>query len=409
MPATDGTEEGGTPPLHICQATPYYAPHVGGVESHVRAVARELVGRGHTVSVLTARTPDTEAYEVLDGIRVHRVPTAFTVFNTPVMPRLASVLAHLDFDVVHAHTPPPVTAYYAARGAQRSGVPLVLTHHADLEVPVPGGAALVWLYRATLGRRAVDAADRLVATTETYRATSEALWDRDVRVVPNPIDADRFAPDGPHAGVRDRLGLTEDAFVALYVGRLVHHKGIEQFLKAAAHTPDRVHHVVAGDGPLRSRLETAAHGVDAPARGRPEVLRRRDGSASFGRVHLLGRVPEADLPGLYREADCLVLPSVSRLEAFGIVALEAMASGVPVVVSDIPGVREVLEPDVTGLVAAPLDPKDLAGRIVQLADAPDRARSMGKRGRQRVLERFTVGRVVDDLERIYAEVAGSGR
>lgn len=371
--------------MHVAQVTPYYHPHVGGVESHVESVVRELVDRGHRVSVLTAQLPDAPAYEVLDGAQIHRVPTVMTAFNTPVMPRIASVVEHLEFDVVHTHTPPPVTCYYAARGAETAGIPLVLTYHADLEIRYPGGDAIVWLYRKLMGRVAVDVADRLVATTETYRATSEALWDRDVEVVPNPIDVERFQPDGPETPWRDRLDIPDDARIALYVGRLVHHKGVEQFIDAAARIPD-AHFLVAGDGPLADRLQTKA---------------RR----TTDRVHLLGRVADEELPGTYRAADLLCLPSVSRLEAFGIVALEAMATGLPVVVSDIPGVREVIEPGETGLVADPLDPDDLAEKIGALLDDPDRSRAMGKRGRERVRERFTVDTVVDALEAIYEDVA----
>lgn len=371
--------------MHIAQATPYYHPHVGGVESHVESIVRELVDRGHQVSVLTAQLPDAPAYEVLDGAQIHRIPTMMTAFNTPVMPRIASVIPHLDFDLVHTHTPPPVTCYHAARGADAADVPLVLTYHADLEIPYPGGEAIVWLYRKLMGRVAVDVADRLIATTETYRATSEALWDREVDVVPNPIEVDRFHPDGPETPWRDRLDIPADAPIALYVGRLVHHKGVEQFIEAATHLDD-VHLLVAGDGPLADRLQAKA---------------RR----TSDRVHMLGRVSDEELPGTYRAADMLCLPSISRLEAFGIVALEAMASGVPVVVSDIPGVREVIEPGETGLIADPLAPRDLADKIGQLADDPDRARAMGKRGRERVLERFSVATVVDALETIYDDVA----
>jgi glycosyltransferase involved in cell wall biosynthesis len=100
-----------------------------------------------------------------------------------------------------------------------------------------------------------------------------------------------------------------------------------------------------------------------------------------------------------------VLPSTSRLEAFGIAALECMASGRPVVVSRIPGVEEVIEPGVTGLLAEPLDAEDLARQVRALALDPEQARAMGKAARDRVLAQFTLPRIVDRLEAIYRSVA----
>jgi glycosyltransferase involved in cell wall biosynthesis len=267
-------------------------------------------------------------------------------------------------------------------------VPFVLTHHCDLEIPLPGGAAIVEVYRRTLGRSTVRAADVLIATTMTYAQTSRSLWSRaDVEVVPNAVDPTRFTPEGGDAeAIRERHGLGR-APVALFVGRLTHHKGIEELIQAAAMTGPHVRHVIVGDGPRRAALEAMARDV-AP-----------------GRVTFAGRVRSEELPAYYRAASVGVLPSTSRLEAFGIAALECMASGRPVVVSRIPGVEEVIEPDVTGLLAEPVDPEDLARQIRAVALDPERAAAMGKAARERVLERFTLPRIVDRLLDVYRRVS----
>jgi glycosyltransferase involved in cell wall biosynthesis len=174
---------------------------------------------------------------------------------------------------------------------------------------------------------------------------------------------------------------------ALFVGRLAHHKGIEHLVHAAAHVGPEVRILIAGSGPRRAHLETLA---------------RRIGQ--HHKVTFLGRVERDELPPLIAASDLLVLPSVTRLEAFGIAALEAMAAGRPVVVTDIPGVREVVEAGVTGLTARPLDPRDLAARIRELAEDPALRASMGAQGRKRVEAHFATPRVVDRLEAVYRDV-----
>ena len=124
------------------------------------------------------------------------------------------------------------------------------------------------------------------------------------------------------------------------------------------------------------------------------------------RIRFLGRVSEENLPRVYAACDVFVLPSVSRLEAFGIVALEAMATGKPVVVADIPGVREVIEDGREGLLADPVNAQDLAEKIQRVLSDPEARRTMGRRGREKVLDSFSIERVTDQIEALYRSVAG---
>lgn len=381
--------------LTIDHVAPYFAPHVGGVESHVEAVARELARRGHDVRVVTTRLPGTAERERVDGVLVRRVPSWLTWFTTPVTPGIVEALGERRADLVHSHSPPPLTSYFAARAVARARQPLVLTHHCDLEIPVPGGGLVVETYRRTLGRATLARAGAVIATTTSYARTSRSLWRRaDVDVVPNPVDAERYRPaaEGGATGARarERHGLGERP-VALFVGRLTHHKGVEEFVRASEFTRREVVHLVVGDGPRRAALERMAR---APGRA--------------GKVVFAGRVDWRDLPDYYGAASCGVLPSTGRLEAFGIAALEAMSSGKPVVGSNIPGVAEVIGDGETGLLAEPLDARDLAQQIDRLAADPEAARAMGKRARARVLAEFTVESVVDRIEAVYARTLDRG-
>lgn len=376
--------------LRLTQVAPYLHPHVGGVESHVEGISAELARRGHRVDVVTSLVEGASTREMRDGYLVRRVRQRANLFTTPVTPGLRAALADVPTDLVHAHSPPPLSSWQAARWCRAKRVPFVLTHHCDLEIPLPGGALVVEAYRRTLGRSTVRSAQAVVATTRTYAETSRSLWSRgDVEVIPNAVDARRFSPGPEPAHLRERHQLG-DAKVALFVGRLTHHKGVEDFIRAAPLSgPDAVHLVVGG-GPRREAFERLASQV-AP-----------------GKVVFAGRVDARDLPDYYRLASVGVLPSTSRLEAFGIAALECMASGRPVVVSGMPGVEEVIEPGGTGLLAEPLDPADLAANIRRILDDPEAARSMGKAARERVLSRFTVEKVVDRLEGLYGRVLDAG-
>ena len=373
--------------MRIVQVSPWFYPHLGGVESHVQGLARELAARGHEVTVVTARhTPSAPARESVDGFDIIRVKPRMIVLRTPIAPRIRSVLRDLPADVIHAHLPPPLSAHYAADASEQRGRPLVITYHCDVEIPSILGSFIETIYRRSLGASTLARASKVIVTTKTYAATSRAVWRHNPVVIPNAVDVHRFGPEVDGRSVRARLKIPPDRPVVLLVGRIVPHKGVEHFVEAARYLPG-VQLLVAGEG---SSLET----MEALARS----------LAVEGRVRFLGRVSQENLPRVYAACDVFVLPSVSRLEAFGIVALEAMATGKPVVVADIPGVREVIEDGREGLLADPVNPRDLADKIQRLVADPDLRAEMGRRGREKVLAAFTTETVTDQVLGVYKDV-----
>ena len=161
--------------MRIVQVTPWYYPHLGGVESHVEALSRELAGRGHDVTIVTTRhDPSSPPEETVEGVRIVRADPRAILLRTPIVPRMRGVLQELPMDVVHAHSPPPLSAGYAVRVASRRRIPSVVTYHCDIEIPSPFGALVGGAYRRSLGARTLRRADRVVVTTRTYAATSRA-------------------------------------------------------------------------------------------------------------------------------------------------------------------------------------------------------------------------------------------
>lgn len=376
--------------MRIAQVSPWFYPHLGGVESHVQSLARELAARGHEVTVVTTRDdPRAPERERTDGFEVLRVKPRMVAMRTPIAPRIRAALRDLAVDLIHAHLPPPLSAHYAADASEARGLPFVVTYHCDVELPSPFGTMIEALYRRSLGASTLRRARKVIVTTRTYAATSRAVWRHSPAVIPNMVDTERFHPDLHGEGLRERLKIPGRKPVVLLVGRIVPHKGVEHFVEAARYLPD-VPFLVAGEGSSLEAMKRLA--------------------ASFGvedRVRFLGRVSQENLPRLYAACDVFVLPSVSRLEAFGIVALEAMASGKPVVVADIPGVREVIEDGREGLLADPVNPQDLAEKIRALLADPARAREMGRRGREKVLSTFSIAKVTDQIEAVYASVGAA--
>ena len=373
--------------MRVAQVSPWFYPHLGGVESHVRSLSRELAARGHEVTVVTSRDdPAAPRDETMDGFRIVRVRPRVTIMRTPILPRMQSDLRTLDVDVIHAHSPPPLAAHYAATVAESQDLPFVVTYHCDVELPSALGTFVESVYRRSLGSATLRKADRVIVTTRTYAATSRAVWRYSPVVIPNAVDHRRFHPDGSAPSIRDRLKIPPDRHVVLMVGRIVPHKGVEHFIEAARYVPE-AEFLIAGEGSLLPAMKRFAVAMGVA-----------------DRVRFLGRVSDENLPRLYAACDVFVLPSVSRLEAFGIVALEAMSSGKPVVVADIPGVREVIEDGKEGLLADPMNPQDLAGKIRQLLADPDTRKKMGDLGRQKVVASFSVERVTDQIEELYRSI-----
>ena len=372
--------------MRIALVAPWFHPHVGGVESHVRALAAELAKRKHDVTVVTSNYARLPERENMEGFAIHRVKALGVVLRTPITPAMGKAISAGRYDVVHAHSPPPLAAHYASLACERTGTPLVTTYHCDLEIPTAFGAMITTLYQRTYGRQAMRRAAKLIVTTETYAATSRAIWRYEPAVIPNPVDFRRFRPDIDGSTVRARLGLRKEDRVVLLVGRVVPHKGIEYLVEAAKHVPEAMF-VIVGDGPfLRdARALATEFGVE-------------------DRVLFQGKVPYRDLPAYYAACDVCVLTSVSRLEAFGIVALEAMATAKPVVVTDIPGVREVVENGVEGLLAEPVNPEELAAKMSLLLGDAKLRREMGRRGRKKVESQFGIEKITDAIERVYAQV-----
>jgi glycosyltransferase involved in cell wall biosynthesis len=372
--------------MRIAQVTPYFHPHIGGVESNVYNISRNLLKLGHEVTVFTSRYNkallQTEEFE---GLKIFRTKQMTNLFSTPVTPALVKDLLQDKWDIVHTHAPPPLSSYYVAKARNKAHFPTVMTYHCDPEIPVRGGGAITSLYRYTYGNYTLRRMDLVLAETETYAATSRAIWNTHAKVIPPGVDTERFHPNVQGDAIR-KLHDLGDSKVVMFVGRLTFHKGVNHLIEAAGLYKD-AKYLIVGSGPMEESLK-----------------RQAAASPNAKNIIFAGKVSDDKLPEYYAACDVLVLPSVSRLEAFGLVMLEALSSGKPVITSDMPGMREVVVDHVDGLWAEPLDSHDLAEKVRTLLEDDDMRKRFGANGRMKVEARFTWSRVTKLTEDAYNKV-----
>jgi len=355
--------------MRVLQLGKYYYPYMGGIESHLQVLSDELNPRVD-LEVLVAHTKPGTVRERVHGVSVTRCGSWHRYNSVEVTPSMVFELSRRSYDVIHVHLPHPVgaAAYLASKKPDRHR--LVVTYHSD----VVRQRFLLRLY-APLVQRLLERADVVIATSPQLREGSEALapFKGKCRVVPYGLDLGVFSstPEREQAAaqLRARFGGRR---IALGVGRLIYYKGFEQAIQALTRLPD-VQLVLIGDGPLRGMLEDAA---------------RQHGVAD--RVSFEGELMNEAITPYYLASDVFLLPSTAPSEAFGIVQIEAMACGIPVVNTSLPsGVPYVSRHEQTGLTVPPSDPEALARAVRRLLDDEPLRRRLGERGRERAQTNFS--------------------
>lgn len=368
--------------MHIVQIYKDYAPVIGGIENHVRDLSVGLAERGHRVTVLvTSLTERTEVDRTQAGLTIIKAARSFHLASTPLSLDLLREARRLRADIAHLHFPYPPgdLAYLSLPGRP----PLVITYHSD----IVRQQTLLRVYRPLLALT-LRRATHIIATSPHYVTTSTFLRRHAAKCVVAPlgINAERFAHANPAhvAAIRARYGAES---LVLFVGRLRYYKGLHLLLEAMAKVPATL--LIAGSGPERERLAAQAAQLGIAAR-----------------VHFLGDVNDDELPALYHAADVFTLPAHLRAEALGLAQIEAMASGVACVCTDLgTGTTYANRHGETGLVVAPGDAAALAAAINTLLTDAALRRRMGAAGQRRVAALFSSARMLDANEAVYREAA----
>ena len=373
--------------MRVAHISATFPPYYAGTGNACFHQARCLAARGHEVAVYTASHPGTPVDP--EGVAVHRLEPVVRVGNAPLLPRLACIPR---FDVIHLFQPFIFGAELAVLRSVTARTPLVSSFQNELAAPGVKGA-LFRAYNATASRLALARSARLTVLSldhaRSVPALSRELARRPEAFVPTPngVDVEAFRP-ADDAGARASLRLAPEATVAMFCARLdaAHEfKRLDLLLRALAEAESpELHLLVVGGGELEPRF------------------RRLAGELGIGgRVVFAGERRHHELPETYRAADFLVLPSDS-VESFGIVVVEAFASGLPVIASALPGVRELVSDGTDGMLVEPGELPSLVRALLAMASLePDRRRQMGAAGREKAVARYTWERSAEILEGAY--------
>ena len=373
--------------MRVVMFSQSFPPEIGGIQEHVAQLAKSLSSQGHEIRIVTVRrNAQQPVHDRFCGMPVTRIPQV-KLAKTQTAQYLARATSHLIAlrrrglaDVVHYHTfwPDAYTAFVVNKF-----VPTVYTVHES--------RFLLMAEQKRLHRRlraALKPFQGIIApSTELLEVARQLGVDSSNSVfIPNAVDADVFSPDVERGSVRARYDVSEESIMILCPRRLVPKNGVDFLIKSLPHISSRrsLRLLIAGDGPERAKLENLVR-----------ELQFEDS------VIFAGAKPNEELPKFYADADIVAIPSLK--EATSIAGLEAMASARAVVATDVGGLPEIIQNEVTGLLVPPRDPQALAAAIERLIDQPEERRRLGEAARLRVEKDFTWNQTARQTERAYEQ------
>ena len=368
----------GRPPLSIGIVSPYGYPHPGGVNEHVRFTYEAMTRMGHDVWIVTSkygRERESEGHVIRLGTG-WAAPTNGSIGRVTLGLRFKrqarELLARHPFDILHFHE--PLVPFLSPTMLDASQTVNIGTFHA-----FGGFSPSYWIGQRFAGGLA-DKLDGRIAVSGAARHFINRYFPGDYRIIPNGVDLDHFTGAQPYEELRD------GTLNILFVGRFEERKGLIDLLKAYHRLRKRkvdARLLVVGDGPKRREY------------------RRFVGLRGIRDVEWLGRVSDDEKVRYFASADIFCAPNTGQ-ESFGIVLLEAMAAGVPIVASDIHGFKRVVERNVQGLLVEPKNHRALAAALYALARDPDLRHQMGEAGRARAPE-YSWDRVTEQIVDFYYE------
>lgn len=365
--------------LKVLQLNKLYYPTIGGIEKVVKQIAEGL-NEEVEMSVLTCAEGKHFITERLNGVQVYRVPSLFRIGSLPVPFGLTRQLRKLmkEQDVIHLHMPFPFGDLACLMSGYKGKI--VVWWHSD----VVRQKKMMLFYKPVMVRM-LKRADAIIVATEGNLEGSAYLKPFRKKCVFIPFGIDKETEKAADRTIHQQTELRKTEKTRfLFVGRLVYYKGCDVLLKAFVGAENAILTVV-GSGKMEKELKrlTRTLGIE-------------------DKVRFLGEVSEAELYKQYGECDVFVLPSVAKSEAFGLVQLEAMVFGKPVINTKLPsGVPYVSLHKLTGLTVPPGDIKALSEAVIWMGEHEEERLEMGKRARKRVEEEYRLDTMLKRVLEIY--------
>lgn len=375
---------------------PYFFPRTGGMENYVYNIGKILIEKyGFDITVICSNWDrENSKKELIDGFKVYRLSYLFKLSSTPINPlwykKIAEIIDIEKPDIINGHVPVPYIADIGARIAFKRNIPFLLTYHNDLTGYNPLIKILSKCYYYSMGFKTLNNSNYVIATSDYYAKTSPYLKKHynKVKVVPPGVDIQKFNIITSNY-VKNKYDLTDEKII-LFVGQLnkeSQHKGLEYLIKSVSMIQESVDFrlIIVGKGNFVEYYKTLSSDLNISSK-----------------VIFAGFVNDQNLAKYYNEADLVVLPSYNRAEGFGMVLIEAQACGTPVIGTKIGGIPHAIKNGETGLLVLPKDSQKLAEAILKILEDKDLALSMGQKGHQRVMDKFTwenSSLIMDDIIR----------
>lgn len=373
--------------IRVLQVNKLYYPEIGGIEKTLQQISEGLNQQDDIeLKVLVCQKKGRGRVDQVNGVEIHRAGSFGVLASVPISFSFLWKFKKMakEADVVQFHLPFPLGDLACILSGYKGKV--AAFWHSD----VVKQKKWMILYRPVM-ELFLKRADVILVGAEGIAKGSKYLssYLDKCRIVPFAV-TDRILKEGEAHLKKNGYGKKDHNINYLFIGRLVYYKGCSVLLEAFSRMPEDTTLTLVGDGILKEELQQRA-----------EELGMAD------RVKFTGLVDDAKLRSCMEYADVFVLPSVERSEAFGLVQLEAMAYGIPVINTKLPsGVPEVSLDQETGLTAEPGDAAALAEAMKWMYDHPQERQNMGQAARKRLEERFTQDKMVENVKNIYKELCG---
>lgn len=360
--------------MKIAEVVANFPPYFGGIGNSAYQTSIGLKNLGNDVTVYTSNYPKKK-YKYLNGLIVKRLNYLLRIGNAPL---LLGLFKMKKTDIIHLHYPFYFGGEIILLLKIFKGSKYVISYHMD----VVGTGLLKYVFKIhqkTIMKLILKNACKILVSSMDYANNSELANIKSIKEkiveIPYGVELKRFRKTKRDYKFLVKYDLTKNNKFILFVGgmdRAHYFKGIEILLKAfSLAKTSNTKLILIGDGELKNKYMNYA-----------KELGLKD------KVCFTGRVADDNLPNFYQICEFLVLPSTDKGEAFGLVTLEAMASGKAVIVSNLPGVRTLVEENKNGLLSIPGSPSDLAKKINYLLSNPQISKQFGKNGRKKVINKY---------------------
>jgi len=377
--------------MNILHITPYFLPHKGGIERYVNNLSKNLVDRGHNVTIYTANIPETKLVENFNGISIFRFNCIAEPLRNPIIPRLMFPTKNIQkYDLIHIHMLYSSVALYGLLERNVCGIPVVMTHYGQMRFEEKFKDRMVKLYEIIILRKILSICACCIALSESdAQFLTSFVTENRIKVIPNAIDSRELLHYSKNEiNLFLKLHNLENKKIILFIGRLIPIKGINYLIEAFYRVKKTI------QNPSVVLLIVGAGAEYYPLK---QIVKEKK---MIDSVIFFGEVSNIDINFLYQSSFLFVLPSLS--EGFPTVVLEAMYYGIPVIGTDIPVMKTNFSE--SALLVPPSNSNALAEAILSLISDPSLTLILSIKAKEKVLNNFTWDIIGEKYLDIYTNI-----